>query len=185
MILLIGLLIPTASGDVLQPEKTKIVTKSKGKTLYATLTTAKGKPIANKTIKFNVRGKTFYKKTNSKGTATLKIPSYSNTNNWKFKTTFNGDKKYKAVSKKGTIPKPTVTITCKPSCGRCSKAYTWRTKTYVNYCPNCHRFGTIYNKHKYAARHEQELTCGACDCDFCGNCGKEKMGYSSKYLPKP
>ena len=174
-----------ASGDILQPEKTKITTQAKGKTLYATLKTANNKPIKGKKIAFNVRGKTYYKTTNSRGTASLKITSYSNMNNWKFKATFKGDKKYKTSSKTGVILKPTVSITCRPSCGRCSKAYTWRTKTYVNYCPNCHRYNTLLNKHKRGAKYEQELTCEACDSDFCGNCGKEKMGYSSKYLRKP
>lgn len=178
------MLIPTASGEF-QPEKTKIITKTKGKTLYATLQTSDGQPIKGKKIKFNVRGKNYYKTTNSKGTASIKLTSYSKLGNWKFKATFNGDKKYKSSSKYGIIPKPTVSITCRPSCGRCSKAYTWRTRSYISYCPNCHRYGTIYNKHKRGARHEQELTCGACDSDFCGNCGKEKMGYSSKYLRKP
>ena len=171
------------SGEVQQPEKTKIKTQTKGKTLYATLTTAKGKPIANKKIKFNVKGKTYSAKTNSKGTASIKFSSYSKINSWKFKATFIGDKKYKKSSKNGIIPKPTVTITCRPSCG-CSKSYTWRTKTYLNYCPNCHCYNTLCDKHKRAARHEKELTCANCDSDFCGNCGKEKMGYSRKYLSK-
>lgn len=175
---------PMASGELFQPEKTTIKTQAKGKTLYATLTTADGQPIADKKIKFNVKGKNYYRLTNSKGTASIKFSSYSKINSWKFKVTFIGDKKYKQSSKNGIIPKPKVTITCRPSCGKCSKAYTWRTKTYLNYCPNCHRYNTIYNKHKWGARHEKELTCAHCDSDFCGNCGKEKMGYSRKYLSK-
>lgn len=80
---------------------------------------------------------------------------------------------------------PTITMTGKPSC-RCGRysSYTWRTRTYVNYCPNCHHYGVLGNRHKWQARHEKEITCFRCDSDFCVNCGKEKMGYSSKYLRK-
>ena len=54
---------------------------------------------------------------------------------------------------------PVITMTGKPSCscGRYS-AYTWRTRSYVNYCPYCHRYGTLYNAHKYQARLEKEIT---------------------------
>lgn len=80
---------------------------------------------------------------------------------------------------------PTITMTGKPSCqcGRYS-SYTWRTRTYLNYCPNCHNWNCLVNKHKIQARYEQEISCQICDCDFCINCGKEKMGYSKKYLRK-
>lgn len=171
---------PMVAGELFPAEKTKIITKAKGKTLYATLKTADGEPIANKTIKFNVRGKNFYKKTNSKGTATLKFSSYSKMSNykWKFKTTFNGDAKYKAVSKQGIIPKPKITRTGKPSCGRCKQRgipYKRFTKTYVNYCPNCYCYGVLGNKHKRGAVAEGEITCFNCDSDFCIYDGKEKM----------
>ena len=78
---------------------------------------------------------------------------------------------------------PTITITSKPSCG-CRYSYTWHTKTYVNYCPNCHRYGVLGNKHKRNARYEQEITCFHCDSDFCGCCGKEKYSWSRTYLRK-
>lgn len=183
LVFVIGMTIPMVAGDISPAEKTKITTKAKGKTLYATLKTANNEPIAGKKIKFNVKGKNYYRLTNSKGVASVKI-SYSKMKNWKFKATFIGGKQYQKSSKTGLIPKPKVTITCKPSCGRCSRAYTWRTKSYVNYCPNCHKYDTLGNKHKRASRHEKEITCFACDSDFCGNCGKEKMGYSRKYLRK-
>ena len=78
---------------------------------------------------------------------------------------------------------PVITMTGKPSCscGRYS-AYTWRTRSYVNYCPYCHRYGTLYNAHKYQARFEKEITCRRCSADFCINCGKEKYSWSKKYL---
>lgn len=80
---------------------------------------------------------------------------------------------------------PTITMTGKPSC-RCGKSssYTWRTRTYINWCPNCHRYGTLGNKHKWASRYENEITCFHCDSDFCINCGHEKYSWSKKYLRK-
>lgn len=173
--------IPMASGELFQPEKTRIKTQTKGKTLYATLTTAGGKPIANKKIKFNVKGKNYYRLTNSKGVASIKI-SYSKMKNWKFKATFIGDKEYQKSSKTGLIPKPKITmLRTYPSCG-CTKRYTPRTRTFVNYCPNCHRYCTLLKNPKHVF--EKEFTCGHCDSDFCGNCGKEKMNYSRKHLRK-
>lgn len=83
--------------------------------------------------------------------------------------------------------KPTITMTGKPSCSRCARngcSYTWRTKTYINYCPNCHHYNCLGNKHKWQSRHEQEITCLRCDSDFCVNCGKEKYSWSHKYLTK-
>ena len=80
---------------------------------------------------------------------------------------------------------PIITITAKPSCG-CGRyySYRWRTKTFINYCPHCHRYGVLYNAHKYQARYEQELTCRHCGADYCGNCGKEKYSWSKYYLRK-
>ena len=75
----------------------------------------------------------------------------------------------------------TVTITAKPSCG-CGYGYHWHTRTFINYCPHCHRYGVLSNVHKYAARHEQELTCRHCGADYCGVCGKEKYSWSNVYL---
>lgn len=81
--------------------------------------------------------------------------------------------------------KPTITMTGKPSCSRCARnhcSYTWRTRSYVNYCPHCHRYNVLGNKHKWASRHEKEITCFHCDSDFCVNCGKTKYSWSNVYL---
>ena len=80
---------------------------------------------------------------------------------------------------------PTVTITARPSCG-CGKhySYRWRTKSYINHCPHCHRYGVLYNAHKWQAKHEQELTCRHCGADYCGNWGHEKYSWSRYYLRK-
>lgn len=84
--------------------------------------------------------------------------------------------------------KPTITMTGKPSCTRCVRnhcSYTWRTKTYVNYCPNCKHWNCLGNKYKRGAVHEKEISCFRCDSDFCVNCGKEKHSWSKVYLSKP
>lgn len=83
--------------------------------------------------------------------------------------------------------KPVIAMTGKPSCTRCARngcAYTWRTKKYINYCPNCKHYNCLGNKHKWQSRYEQEITCFRCDSDFCVNCGKEKYSWSRKYLTK-
>lgn len=76
---------------------------------------------------------------------------------------------------------PLITITAKPSCG-CRNSYRWHTRTFINYCPCCHKYGVLTNLHKYPARWEQEISCKRCSADFCGVCGKEKYGRSRKYL---
>lgn len=76
---------------------------------------------------------------------------------------------------------PLIRITAKPSCG-CRYSYRWHTRTFVNYCPYCHRYSVLTNLHKHPARYEQEISCRRCSADFCGVCGKEKYGWSRKYL---
>lgn len=78
---------------------------------------------------------------------------------------------------------PTITMTGKPSCS-CGKRYSyrWYTRTYINYCPYCHRYGTLYNAHKIQARFEKEITCRKCGSDWCVVCGKEKYSWSRRYL---
>ncbi len=75
----------------------------------------------------------------------------------------------------------TITITARPSV-KSGYAYRWYTTTWINYCPHCHRYGVLYNAHKYQARHEQELTCAKCGADYCGVVGKEKYSWSNYYL---
>ena len=86
---------------------------------------------------------------------------------------------YNVVSVK---PKyPIVTITAKPSCG-CKHSYTWHKRSFVDYCPHCHHYNCLVNKHKWQSRYEQELSCKFCDSDFCGVCGKTKYSWSRTYL---
>ena len=76
---------------------------------------------------------------------------------------------------------PIIGMWAKPSCG-CNHRYTWRYREFINYCPNCHHYGTLRRNPKGVP--EKEYTCARCSSDFCGVCGKEKMGYSKKYLRK-
>ena len=75
----------------------------------------------------------------------------------------------------------TIGMYAKPSCG-CRYSYTWHYREFVNYCPNCHHYGTLRKNPKGVP--EREWTCARCSSDFCGVCGKEKMGYSRVYLRK-
>ena len=87
----------------------------------------------------------------------------------------------KVVTEKPKLP--LITIISKPSCG-CRNGYYWHKRTFVNYCPYCHRYGVLTNLHKWPARHEQEISCSRCRSDWCGVCGKEKYSWSRRYLRK-
>ena len=96
-------------------------------------------------------------------------------------------KKKKKQKKSKKKPKNTITMTGKPSCSRCARnhiPYRWYTRTYVNYCPNCHHYNCLGNKHKSGSVYEQEISCFVCDSDFCVYDGKEKYSWSHVYLRK-
>lgn len=81
---------------------------------------------------------------------------------------------HKVVTEKTKIP----IITCygKPTCYTCWKnhrKYQWYKKSYINYCPNCKRYGTLRNNPKRVK--DGEITCSRCDCDFCVYCGRDKV----------
>ena len=69
----------------------------------------------------------------------------------------------------------------KPSCG-CRYSYRWHYREFINYCPNCHHYGTLRKNPKGVP--EREYTCHRCSSDFCGVCGKEKYSWSRVYLRK-
>lgn len=74
------------------------------------------------------------------------------------------------------------TATGKPSAGKCCARanggvippYKTVTRTYKNYCPNCKKSNVLKMNPKGVA--EGEITCGACDSDFCICCGYDKNG---------
>ena len=95
-----------------------------------TLKDASGNVISNQKVTFKVNGKTYTKKTNSKGVAKIKLKFNKNNKSYKINIKFAGTNKYKAVSKTNTIKvtyssktakisAPSVTITPKTS-----KTYT-------------------------------------------------------------
>ena len=76
----------------------------------------------------------------------------------------------------------TIGMYAKPSCG-CRYSYKyWYYCEFVNYCPNCHYYGTLRKNPK--CTFEREYSCARCDSDFCGVCGKEKYSWSRVYLRK-
>ncbi len=75
--------------------------------------------------------------------------------------------------------KPKISMYAKPSCG-CRHSYIWHYRECINYCPNCHHYGTLRKNPKGVP--EREYTCSRCSSDFCGVCGKEKYSWSRVYL---
>ena len=73
-----------------------------------------------------------------------------------------------------------VCFTGKPSCSQRCGPYTTVTKCYKNYCPACKQTGVLINKNKIQATAEGEITCSACDADFCINCGISKTQPNGK-----
>ena len=61
----------------------------------------------------------------------------------------------------------------------CSKGWFKTGGTFENYCPICHRHGTLRFNPKGTA--EGEWTCSACDSDYC-LCGRCKASGSGIYL---
>ena len=74
LILVFGTVTVTGAIDV--PQKTKLTVKTQKQTIYATLKTDDGKPIKNQKLKFTIKGKNYYAKTNSKGQASVKYAKY-------------------------------------------------------------------------------------------------------------
>jgi hypothetical protein len=84
------------------------------------------------------------------------------------------------------MAKDTITVNHKPSCGYCKKepdynGYKEYTKTWKNKCtsPTCNKVGTLTDNPKGVP--EGELTCSACDADYCGFCGNDKAGGGSRF----
>ena len=75
---------------------------AKTKTLTATFLTDKGNPIAGKSIKFTVNGKTYSAKTNDNGVATVKV-SLNKKGTYNFTVKYGGDSTYAAVTQKAKL----------------------------------------------------------------------------------
>lgn len=76
---------------------------------------------------------------------------------------------------------PIVSMWARPSV-RCSLPYKWYYRSFIDYCPHCHRYGVLYDAHKWQARYEHEWTCKKCGADYDAVTGKEKYSWSHYYL---
>ena len=89
----------------------------------------------------------------------------------------NHIQKYNVVTVK---PKyPTISMWAKPSV-RSSYSYRWYKKTFIDYCPHCHRYNVLLKNPKGVP--EREYTCRHCGADYCAVTGKEKYSWSHYYL---
>ena len=88
-------------------------------------------------------------------------------------------KLHKVVIEKPKLP--LISMWAKPSV-RSGYAYKWYYRTFINYCPNCHRYNSLLKNPKGVP--EREYTCKYCSSDFCGVTGKEKYSWSRVYLRK-
>jgi hypothetical protein len=79
------------------------------------------------------------------------------------------------------VTSTTVSATAKCSCGALGN-YNFHTATFKNYCPKCHKSGTLKWNPKATA--EGEWTCSACGADYCAACGKIKLKGSNIHLTK-
>ena len=77
---------------------------------------------------------------------------------------------------------PTISMWAKPSV-RSSYSYRWYKKTFIDYCPHCHRYNVLLKNPKGVP--EREYTCRRCGADYCAVTGKEKFSWSHYYLRRP
>ena len=82
----------------------------------------------------------------------------------------------------------TITVHSQCACGLTGD-YLYHTTTFLNYCPYCHRYGTLTYTHNEGSV-EGRLTCGdgyangGDDSDYCAVDGKEEIIGSHLYLTK-
>ena len=76
---------------------------------------------------------------------------------------------------------PLISMWAKPSV-RSGYAYKWYYKTFIDYCPHCHRYNVLLKNPKGVP--EREYTCRRCGADYCAVTGKEKYSFSKYYLTK-
>ena len=119
--------------------------------------------------------------TNKRLPNSVSVKAFSNTTNTTTNTTntttsapSNGYGPYNVV-----VTSQYVSATAKCSCG--NGTYTYQTGTYLNYCPQCKHYGTLIRSTKNP-EYEGQWTCTYCDCDYCMQCGKEKMSGTKLWL---
>ena len=77
---------------------------------------------------------------------------------------------------------PLISMWAKPSV-RSGYAYRWYYKTFIDYCPHCHKYNVLLKNPKGVP--EREYTCKKCGADYDAVVGKEKYSWSHYYLRKP
>ena len=87
----------TQNGTLTVPNKS-YKASAKTKTLTATFKSASGKPVAGKTIKFTVNGKTYSAKTNANGVASVNV-SLNKKGTYSFTAKFTSDSMYSTMTK--------------------------------------------------------------------------------------
>ncbi len=114
---------------------------------------------------------------NQKETVLNYTDNHTHTNITNYTTNYtsaDGEKISKNIS--------TITVHMKPSV-ETGLDYKTYTRSWVNYCPFCHKYGTLTDTPKDISRShtvpEGEITCdmslGGCDADFDGVSGKDKL----------
>lgn len=97
----------------------------------------------------------------------------------------NGTVTVKAIIEQTKIKKKyTITFTGKCSCRHYSN-YKYHTRTWINYCPMCHKYGTLVKSIKQG-HPEGIIICsrayGGCDADYCIVHGTEHSSPPRAYL---
>lgn len=73
-----------------------------------------------------------------------------------------------------------ITVTGECSCSMGTNDIR-RTKSWVNYCPECHKYGTLTFQRTWDCP-EGMLVCNSCDADYCAVHGKEHIYYGAPFL---
>ena len=74
---------------------------------------------------------------------------------------------------------PIISMWAKPSV-RCNLPYKWFHRTFIDYCPHCHKYNVLLKNPKGVP--EREYTCKKCGADYDAVVGKEKYSWSHYYL---
>lgn len=74
---------------------------------------------------------------------------------------------------------PIISMWAKPSV-RTNLPYKWYYRSFIDYCPHCHRYNVLLKNPKGVP--EREYTCKHCGADYDAVIGKEKYSWSHYYL---
>ncbi|MGB9936344.1 MAG: hypothetical protein ACPK7O_01355 [Methanobacterium sp.] len=86
----------------------------------------------------------------------------------------------KPVVNAKSIKKGVISSSAKCSCSMLT-TYAVQHKSWVNYCPQCHKYGTLIFE-KTGDCPEGMVRCTSCDADFCAVHGKEHVHRGATHL---